>query len=145
MVTYTIKKVGTLKYTRLNAISIFKIHSYQFGNSYSYAEAKEIIDLILNNTYDEVFNDKDKYSLDFIFDGMEYMEHGSDEPESYIYEINFPCEEKSNNFPVEFLKELYEMGFNDGYERCGDVECSLGGDVMGYDKVIDVLYKKYGL
>lgn len=81
MVTYTIKKVGTLKYPRLEAISIYKKHIQKLTNSYQYIDAKELLDSIVNNTFDEQFSYKHKCCFDLIFEGMEYIEHDSGEPE----------------------------------------------------------------
>jgi hypothetical protein len=50
-----------------------------------------------------------------------------------------------NSILPEILEELYQMGFDDGYNTCANVELSMGGEPWGYDKVLEYIYKKYCL
>ena len=43
----------------------------------------------------------------------------------------------------QILKELYQMGFNDGWNGMSNTEYSHDSEVKGFDKVIEELYKKY--
>jgi hypothetical protein len=43
----------------------------------------------------------------------------------------------------QILKELYQMGFNDGWNEMSNTEYSHDSEVKGFDKVIEELYKKY--
>lgn len=44
---------------------------------------------------------------------------------------------------IQILKELYQMGFNDGWNEMGNTEYSHDSEVRGFDKVIEELYQKY--
>jgi hypothetical protein len=43
----------------------------------------------------------------------------------------------------QILKELYQMGFDDGWNEMSNTEYSHDSEVKGFDKVIEELYKKY--
>lgn len=43
----------------------------------------------------------------------------------------------------QILKELYQMGFNDGWNEMSNTEYSHDSEVKGFDKVIEELHKKY--
>jgi hypothetical protein len=43
----------------------------------------------------------------------------------------------------QILKELYQMGFNDGWNQMANTEYLHYSEVKGFDKVIEELYKKY--
>ena len=44
---------------------------------------------------------------------------------------------------AEILKEIYQMGFNDGWNEMSNTEYSHDSEVKGFDKVIEELHKKY--
>lgn len=67
-----IKKVGELKYDRLKSISVLKRELNCFGNNFTYQETKEILDSILSGNFDEEITEYVKFTLDKIFDNMEY-------------------------------------------------------------------------
>jgi len=50
-----------------------------------------------------------------------------------------------NSISPEIIEELYQMGFDDGYNTCANVELSMGREPLGYDKVLEYIYKKYCL
>jgi len=50
-----------------------------------------------------------------------------------------------NSISPEIIEELYQMGFDDGYNTCVNVELSMGSEPCGYDKVLEYIYKKYCL
>ena len=43
----------------------------------------------------------------------------------------------------QMLKELYQMGFGDGWNEMSNTEYSHDSEVKGFDKVIEELHKKY--
>ena len=43
----------------------------------------------------------------------------------------------------QILKELYQMGFDDGWNEMSNTEYSHDSEVKGFDKVIEELHKKY--
>jgi hypothetical protein len=43
----------------------------------------------------------------------------------------------------QILKELCQMGFNDGWNEMSNTEYSHDSEVKGFDKVIEELHKKY--
>jgi hypothetical protein len=67
-----IKKVGTLKCDRLKSISVLRKELSCFGNNVTHQETKEILDSILSGNFDEEITEYTKYSLDKIFNNMEY-------------------------------------------------------------------------
>ena len=50
-----------------------------------------------------------------------------------------------NSISPEILKELYQMGFEDGWEELAGTEGYDDRGALGFDKVIEELYKKYCL
>lgn len=50
-----------------------------------------------------------------------------------------------NSISPEILKELYQMGHEDGWNSMAETEYSSSFEVKGFDKVIEELYKKYCL
>ena len=82
---FQIKKLGTLNYSRLESLSILRKEINSFDYKYSMSEVKELLDSILNNTFEERFNLKFKRCFDKIFNGNEYCEF-----DNYPTEQNFP-------------------------------------------------------
>lgn len=87
MVEYQIKTLGKLKYPRLKSLSILRKEINSYDYKYTMAESKELLDAVLNNTFEERFNLIFKICFDKIFDGIEYVEY-DDNP--YEDEKNFP-------------------------------------------------------
>lgn len=48
-----------------------------------------------------------------------------------------------NSISPEVINELYQMGFDDGYNTCGNVEIGMGDEPLGFDEVIKQIYEKY--
>lgn len=48
-----------------------------------------------------------------------------------------------HNISLQILEELYQMGFNDGWNEMSNTEYSHDSEVKGFDKVIEEIYKKY--
>ena len=48
-----------------------------------------------------------------------------------------------NSISPEILKELYQMGYDDGWNGMADTEYAENFEVKGFDKVIEGLYDKY--
>jgi hypothetical protein len=82
---FQIKKLGTLNYSRLKSLSILRKEINSFGYNYTISEVKELLDSILNNTFEERFNLKFKLCFNKIFNGNEYNEY-----DNYPTEQNFP-------------------------------------------------------
>jgi len=82
---FEIKTLGELKYSRLESLSILRKEINLFGYEYTMTEVKELLDSILNNTFEERFNLKFKVSFDKIFNDNEYTEY-----DNYPTEQNFP-------------------------------------------------------
>jgi hypothetical protein len=82
---FQIKKLGTLNYSRLESLSILRKEINSYGYNYTISEVKELLDSILNNTFEERFNLKFKVSFDKIFNNNEYTEY-----DNYPTEQNFP-------------------------------------------------------
>jgi len=86
---YYLKKLGTLKYSRLKSIYILRKELNCFDYKYSNSETKELLDTILNGNLTENFNMKFKYCFDKVFNDNEYVELNENEenqnfPENYI-------------------------------------------------------------
>jgi len=86
-IEFEIKKTGTLKYSRLKSLSILRKEIKLYDYNYSIREIKELLDSILNKTFDGRFNSVFKRCFDTIFDNMIYIEYAEDE---YVNEKNFP-------------------------------------------------------
>ena len=82
---FQIKKIGTLIYSRLESLSILRKEINSYNYNYTISEIKELLDSILNNTFEERFNFKFKICFDKIFKGNEYIEF-----DNYPIEQNFP-------------------------------------------------------
>jgi hypothetical protein len=48
-----------------------------------------------------------------------------------------------NSISFEILKELYQMGYEDGWNGMADTEYSGDFEVKGFDKVIEEIHIKY--
>ena len=82
---YQIKKLGTLKYSRLESLSKLRKEFNSFDYVYTITDTKELLDSILNNTLEDRFNLICKHCFDAIFEGMEYIEYDNEPTEQ-----NFP-------------------------------------------------------
>lgn len=82
---FKIKKLGTLNYSRLESLSILRKEINSYGYNYTISEVKELLDSILNNTFEELFNLKFKVCFDKIFKDNEYTKY-----DNYPTEQNFP-------------------------------------------------------
>lgn len=74
MLEYQVKKLGTLKFSRLRAISVLRKHLNSYDYSYTMSEVRELLDSVLNNSFEEKFNLKYKVSFDKVFNDNEYIE-----------------------------------------------------------------------
>lgn len=83
---FKLKKISTLKFSRLKSMRDLKTNLNSFEYKYSMSEAKVLFDLLLSGNFKETFNRKFKYCFDSIFDDNEYEELN----EEYIVEQNFP-------------------------------------------------------
>ena len=86
-IEFEIKKIGRLKYTRLESLYILRKEINSYGYNYTVVDAKELLDCVLNNLLKERFNLKFKLCFDKIIDGTEYIKH---EDNTYTNEKNFP-------------------------------------------------------
>jgi len=84
-IEFEIKKIGTLKYSRLKSLSILRKEINSYDYNYTMMEVKILLDSILNNTLNERFNLKFKHCFDKIIEDMEYIEY-----DTYPTEQNFP-------------------------------------------------------
>lgn len=82
---YIIRKIGTLKYSRLKSMSILRKEINSYGYMFNMKDIKELFDLVCNNKLNKSFDLKYKICFDMIFDGNEYIKI-NDEP----IEKNFP-------------------------------------------------------
>jgi len=81
---FQIKKLGTLNYSRLKSLSILRKEINTYSYTYTMSEVKELLDSILNNTFEERFNLVFKICFDKIFNNNEYIEFNN-----YPTEQNF--------------------------------------------------------
>ena len=82
---FKIKTVGTLKYSRLESLSILRKEINSFGYEYTMVQAKNFLDSILNNAFNDRFNLEFKFSIDKIISDMEYIKY-----DNSPIEQNFP-------------------------------------------------------
>jgi len=82
---FQIKKIGEHKYSRLKSLSILRKEINSYDYNYTVSEIKELLDSILNNTFEERFNLTFKVCFDKIFNNNEYIEFNN-----YPTEQNFP-------------------------------------------------------
>lgn len=81
---FKINKVGTLKYPRLESLSILRKELNSFDYKYNMNDVKRLLDSILNNIFEEYFDLKIRICLDSIFHDTEYTVYNQEE------ELNFP-------------------------------------------------------
>jgi len=94
-IEFEIKKIGTLKYSRLKSLSILRKEINCFGYNYTMIETKYLLDSLLNNKFEECFNWELKICFDQIFDKIEYIKYDND---SYKYD--------EQNFPVNWIPPI---------------------------------------
>ena len=82
---FQIKKLGTLNYSRLESLSILREEINSYDYNYTMLEVRELLDSILNNTFEERFNLIFKVCFDKIFNNNEYVKF-----DNYPTEQNFP-------------------------------------------------------
>jgi len=70
---FQIKKLGTLKYSRLKSLSILRKEINSYDYNYTMSEIKELLDSILNNTLEERFNLTFKVCFDKIFNNNDFL------------------------------------------------------------------------
>lgn len=89
MVEYLLIEVGKLKYGRIKSISILKNELNSLGLCYSPNDTKELLDMILNNSFDEVILPNIIHCLNKIFIGNKYLKNEIETTEIWV-EQNFP-------------------------------------------------------
>ena len=63
---FSIKTLGTLRYSRIKSLSILRKQINSYGHDYSMAQTKWLLDSILNNVLEEYFTTTTKLALDEI-------------------------------------------------------------------------------
>lgn len=136
---YKIIKIGTLKYDRLKALSIFRKELFSYGSMMSIADAKVLFDTILNNKLEEDFDLKLQRCIDEVFEGTEYETIYEESQEGASFYYNMP-----NCFPDNRYKEFFEEFMNhfdeNGLSAPEDIMFSRANTVLGQLKEI---YRDY--
>ena len=69
---YYLEKLGQLKFDRKTSIIKLRYYLNSFDYSYQLIEVRDIFNFLIENNFNDLFDDKFKYCLDKIFDNNEY-------------------------------------------------------------------------